>query len=165
MSVLTLSYPVTDDAKQAITRYPAIGRAFHLPNSERSEFEIVRLLSNTHYDHIHRFLEFVDQWLIVSGPIGRKVLKAKHPFELDQASAEFEVFVHLYKRFGTAVEAVESTGNSRTPDVEVRFDAWRVRVEVYTPVDFMGFQLFRRYVLMVLKYLARIFHKSSLGTF
>ena len=55
---------------------------------------------------------------------------------------------------GTAVEAVESAGDSVFPDVEVRFDAWTVSVEVYTPVDLMGFQLFKRYVPMVLKYLA-----------
>ena len=150
---LVLSYPVTEGARQAIDQYPTIGGSFCLPNSGRSEFEIVRLLSNTHYDHIHRFLGFIDKWLDVSGPIGRKLLEAKHPFQLEQAAAELETFVHLYERFGTAVQAAESTGNSRVPDLEVRFDAWRVRVEVYTPVDFMGFQLFKRYVPMVLKYL------------
>ena len=153
MSVLAISYPVTEGAKQAIDRYPAIGRAFCLPDSGRSEFEIVRLLSNTHYGHIHRFLEFIDKWLDVSGPIGRKALKLKHPFQLEQAAAELETFVHLYERLGTAVQAVEFAGNSVSPDVEVRLDAWTIRVEVYTPVDLMGFQLFERYVPMVLKYL------------
>ena len=154
MSVLAISYPVTEGAKQAIDRYPAIGKAFCLPDSGCSEFEIVRLLSNTHYGHIHRFLEFINKWLDISGPIGGKVLKIKHPFQLEQAAAELEMFVHLYERLGTAVEAVESAGDSVFPDVEVRFDAWTVSVEVYTPVDLMGFQLFKRYVPMVLKYLA-----------
>lgn len=153
MSVLSISYPVEEGAKQAIDQYPAIGKAFCLPDSGRSKFEIVRLLSNTHYGHIHRFLEFLDKWLEVSGPIGRKVIQAKHPFELQQAAAELETFVHLYERFGTAVQAVESAGKAVSPEVEVRFHAWMVRVEVYTPVDFMGFQLFERYVPMVLKYL------------
>jgi hypothetical protein len=103
MGMLTISYPVTEGARQAIDRYPAIGGAFCLPNLGRSEFEIVRLLSNTHYPRIHQFLGFIDQWLDVSGPIGRKVLKAKHPFQLEQAAAELEIFVHLYERFGTAV--------------------------------------------------------------
>jgi hypothetical protein len=153
MGVLAISYPVTEGAKQAIDRYPAIGRAFCLPDSGRSDFEIVRLLSNTHYGHIHRFLEFIDKWLDVSGPIGRKVLKARHPFQLDQVAAELEIFVHLYERLGTAVQAVEPARNSVCPDVEVRFDAWTVKVEVYTPVDLMGFQLFKRYFPMILKYL------------
>lgn len=153
MSVLAISYPVTEGAKQAIDRYPAIAVAFCLPDSGRSEFEIVRLLSNTHYDHIHRFLEFINKWLDISGPIGRKVLKVKHPFQFEQAAAELEIFVHLYERLGNKVEAVKSAGDSVFPDVEVRFDGWTVRVEVYTPVDLMGFQLFKRYVPMVLKYL------------
>ena len=153
MSVLPISYPVTECAKQAIDRYRAIGRAFRLPDSERSELEIVRLLSNTHYTHIHRFLEFINRWLDVSGPIGMKVLKAKQPFQLEQAASELETFVHLYERFGTAVQAIESAKNSVSPDVEVRFDDWTVKVEVYTPVDLMGFQLFKRYVPMILKYL------------
>ena len=87
MGMVQISYPVTEDAKQAMDRYPAIGRAFCLPDSERSECEIVRLLSNTHYDRIHRFLEFIDKWLDFSGPIGRKVLQAKHPFQLEQEAA------------------------------------------------------------------------------
>ena len=153
MSVLAISYPVTQGAKQAIDRYPSIGKAFCLPDSGRSEFEIVRLLSNTHYGHIHQFLEFIDKWLDVSGPIGRKVLKVKHPFQLEQAAAELKTFVHLYERLGAAVQAVESPRDSVSPDVEVRFNAWTVRVEVYTPVDLIGFQLFKRYVPMVLKYL------------
>ena len=153
MSALSISYPVNESTRQAIDQYSAIGKAFRLPDSGRSKFEIVRLLSNTHYEHIRRFLEFIDNWLDVSGPIGRKLIKAKHPFELEQVAAELETFVHLYERFGTAVQAVESAGDPVSPDVEVRFDPWRLRIEVYTPVDFMGFQLFERYVPMVLKYL------------
>ena len=153
MSALSISYPVNERTKQTICQYPLIGKAFHLPDSGRSKFEIVRLLSNTHYEHIRRFLEFIDNWLNVSGPIGRRVIQAKHPFELQQAAAELETFVHLYERFGAAVQPVESSGNSVSPDIEVQFDPWRLRIEVYTPVDFMGFQLSERYVPMVLKYL------------
>lgn len=68
-------------------RYPAIGRAFCLLDSRRSELEIVRLLFNTHYVYIHRLLEYIDESLDVSGPIGRKVLKLKHPFQLDEMAA------------------------------------------------------------------------------
>jgi hypothetical protein len=153
MSALSIFYPVNKNTKQAIDQYPKIGNAFRLPDSGPSEFEIVRLLSNTHYEHIHRFLKFIDNWLDVSGPIGRKLIKAKHPFELEQAAAELETFVHLYERFETAVQAVESAGNPVSADVEVQFDPWMLRIEVYTPVDFMGFQLFERYLPMVLKYL------------
>lgn len=153
MSTLSISYPVNESTKQVIAQYPAIGNAFRLPNSENSKFEIVRLLSNTHYEHIHRFLKFIDNSLDVSGAIGRKLIKATHPFEMDQAAAELETFVHLYEHFGTAVKATESGGDPVASDIEVQFDSWRLKLEIYTPVDFMGFQLFERYVPMVLKYL------------
>ena len=153
ISVLSISYPITEGAKQSISGYPAIGKAFSMPDSGRSEFEIVRLLSNTHYEQINRRLEFIDKWLEISGPIGRKVIQAKHPFQFEQAAAELATFAHLHERFGTAVHALESLDKSSCPDLEVRCQNWNVRVEVYTPVDLMGFQLFERYVPMVLKYL------------
>ncbi len=153
MGALCISYPVDESTKRALARYPAICKAFHLPESGRSKFEIVRLLSNTHCEHICRFLEFIDNSIEVSGAIGRKLIKAKHPFELEQAAAELETYVHLYEHFGTAVKASESAGNPVSPDIEVQFDQWELKIEIYTPVDFMGFQLFKRYVPMVLKYL------------
>jgi len=153
MSTLSISYPVNENTKRVIAQYPAICNAFRLPSSGSSEFEIVRLLSNTHYEHIQRFLKFIDNYLDVSGAIGRKLIKAKHPFEMDQAAAELEAFVHLYEHFGTAVKATESGGDPVASDIEVQFDSWRLKLEIYTPVDFMGFQLFKRYVPMVLKYL------------
>jgi hypothetical protein len=39
MSVLAISYPVTEGAKRAIDRYPAISRAFRLPDSILKEIE------------------------------------------------------------------------------------------------------------------------------
>lgn len=148
-----MSYPVNEIAKKAINQFPSISKAFRLPKRDRSNFEIVRLLSNTHYEHIRRSLNFIDKWLTLSGPIGRKLIRTKHPFALQQIAAELEIFVHLYEHFDNAVQAVESGSNSASPDIEVLFESWKVRIEVYTPVDFIGFQLFNRYVPMILKYL------------
>lgn len=153
MGALSISYPIDESTKRALASYPRISKAFHLPETGRSKFEIVRLLSNTHYEHICQFLEFIDKSIEVSGAIGRKLIKTKHPFELEQAAAELETFVHLYKHFGTSAKAVESSGDPVSPDIEVQFDKWKLKIEIYTPVDFMGFQLFKRYVPMVLKYL------------
>lgn len=153
MGVLSISYPVDESTKRALARYPKISKAFYLPECERSQFEIVRLLSNTHYEHICQFLEFIDKSIEVSGVIGKKLIKTKHPFELEQAAAELETYMHLYEHFGGAVKAVESAGDPVSPDIEVQFDQWKLKIEIYTPVNFMGFQLFKRYVPMVLKYL------------
>jgi hypothetical protein len=153
MGTLKISYPVDEEARRAMARYPAITRAFKMPDSGRSEYEIVRLLSNTHYNATKQFLEFFDRWLDFSGTIGRKVLKALHPFELEQMEAELFLFVHLYSRLGDSVRAKESKGDSVCQDIEVRTDDCLIKIEIYTPVDFMGFQLFKDYIRMVLRYL------------
>ncbi len=51
------------------------------------------------------------------------------------------------------MQAAEAGGGSVSPDIEVQADDYLIKVEIYTPVDFMGFQLFQNYIPMVLKYL------------
>jgi len=153
MGALNLSYPVTENARQVVAKYPAIQSGFRLPNSGRSPYEIVRLLSNTHERHIERQLEFINKWLWLSEPIGGSILRIKHPFQLEQSMAELAMFAHLYERLGAAVRAIESGGKPTCPDIEVQSDSGLVRIEVYTPVDLMGFHLFDHYVPMVLRYL------------
>ncbi len=151
MSVINISYPITEEARQALSGLPLLSAAFKLPQSERSKHEIVRLLSNTHYDHIQHLLEFIEKWLLPSGPIGNKIIKAKHPFSFAQSISELYLFAHLHERLGT-IEATESNGAPVCPDIKIEFEDFTVKIEIYTPVDLMGFQLFQYYVPSILKY-------------
>ena len=147
---MNISYPITAATRKELEARPTIAQAFSLPNSDRSNREIVRILSNTHFPHLDRQLDFIDQWLTASGPIGRKLLKVTDPFELEQTATELALFVHLRSRLGDAVEATESGGDTRCPDMEVKLANFDVRLEVYTPVDLHGYQLFDRGVQYVL---------------
>ena len=51
-----LSYPITQDVHDARRRFPEIDRAVNIPYSDRSELEIVRVLGNTHYEHLEQLL-------------------------------------------------------------------------------------------------------------
>lgn len=152
MSVINISYPVTDEARKALYRLPLLSASFTLPQSGRSECEIVRLLLNTHYNHIRHLLEFIEKWFERSGPIGLNILKAKHPFHFAQTIAELYLFAHLRERLEN-VEAPESDGGPVCPDIKLEYEGSTVKIELFTPVDLMGFQLFENYVPSILKYL------------
>jgi len=147
-----VTYPINDNVRKALKRFPPIAHALQLPDHGRSEREIVRFLDNTHDEGIQRLLEFIDKWLVKSGPIGRTLLKEKHYFPFRQRGAELELFAHLYEHFGDDVVAVEAGSAPVSPDIEVTYGEWTVRLEIYTPVDLMGMQIYDYYVLPMLKY-------------
>lgn len=55
---MVIRYPITSEVRNALQRFPRIaeriGKKF--PSSGRSELEMVRLLGNTHYEHIESLL-------------------------------------------------------------------------------------------------------------
>ena len=158
--ILRISYPITDEVRQTLDKYPAIKRKFRLPDSQRSELEIIRLLLNTHYDHIRKLLSFIDEWLASSKIIGKKLLETKHPLDLKRVLAELFLFAHLSDRIMTPVNPPGLKNSNKHPDLEIQFNDLLVRIEVYTPVDFFGFQLLLTYIQQALKYLeiAREYH-------
>ncbi|MCY3868766.1 MAG: hypothetical protein OXG87_04360 [Gemmatimonadetes bacterium] len=59
-----------------IQRFPEIDRAVNIPYSGRSELEIVRVLGNTHYEHLEQLLILLNKHLPSSGTIGKRVVQA-----------------------------------------------------------------------------------------
>ena len=96
MSVGGICYPITARVHTALARYPNIGRLLSLPDSGRSELEIVRLLDNTHYEHVESLLGFIDRVVPIGEPICRKLVKQTDRFQLSQVTAELYLFAQLY---------------------------------------------------------------------
>ncbi len=63
------------------------------------------------------------------------------------------MFSHLRQRLGESVNPVAATADERRPDFEVVWKGFTVKVEVYSPVDFMGWQLVERSRLTLFRYL------------
>lgn len=148
-----ISYPVTEGVASGLSRYPNIAARLSLSGVDRSELEIIRVLGNLHYEGLTSLAALVDGDLPLAGPIGVRLLQAKDPFEFAQSLAELYLFHHLRQHLGERVVPSDLPPNRQQPDIEVRLGDSLIRIEVYTPIDFIGFQLFDRYVRQVLKYL------------
>jgi hypothetical protein len=153
MGVGGVCYPISDEVKQGLTRFPKIAAWLQLPASGKSELEIVRLLDNTHYDHLEKLLGFVEHWIECARPISDRIMETKDPFQLDQALAELFLFAYLASELRDQVYAAQGRPDQSMPDIEVAWNGRSVLVEVFTPVDFMGFQLVDSHVTRILKYL------------
>lgn len=154
MGVGGISYPISDEVRQALTRFPKIAAWLELPISGRFELEFVRLLHNTHYEHLDKLLNLVECWLKRAGLIGTRVITTRDPFQLEQALAELFLFRHLQLQLGEA-QVCPAKGPPAQPvhDIDVIRNGQKILVEIFIPVDFMGFQLLQRHIGRILKYL------------
>lgn len=142
------TYKVTRDGAEAIKAYPWIHSHFKLGKvGSRDSREVVRLLENTHYDHISRTLRRIDRWGKWSGRIGEEILRCNDPFNLSRLLAELHLFVHLYSRLKSGVAVVDR------PDISVAMNNYTCLIEVYSPMDFYGYQVFSRLLMSCIKHL------------
>ena len=153
---MVIRYPITSEVQNALRRFPRIAQRIRnkLPSSGRSKLEIVRLLGNAHYEHIEALLSFVDDNLPASGSIGERVLEQTDLLQFHQALSEFDLLAHLQDAAGTEnAQAASAPPGIKHGDIDLTAGSSQVRVEVYCPADFFGYQLVRRYFSMMFKYL------------
>ncbi len=153
MSSYRCSYPVTPEVLAACKEFAEIGQILRLPAQGRSEKEIVRLLDNAHYEHIARLLNFIESMLSRPDSIGQRLLQQTDPFQFNQFLAELFLFSHLSDRLGKRVRPVIKGPSDKGPDIEAQWGNLLVRIETYSPIDFMGFQLIGKHILPLFKYL------------
>ena len=148
-----LSYPITQNVYDAIQRFPEIDGAVNLPYSGRSELEIVRALGNTHYEHLERLLILLDKHLPSSGTIGKRVVQQTDPIEFEVVLRELFLLVHLQNVPEAQACAVSARSQSKHYDIDLTASGLSACIEVYCPIDFFGFQLVKRLVSPIFKYL------------
>ena len=151
-----LSYPITQDVHDAIQRFPEIGRAINraidIPYSGRSELEIVRVLGNT--QHLEKLLILLNKHLPSSDTIGKRVVEQTNPIQFEQALGELFLLVHLQNvPEAQAGAAVSARPGSKHYDIDLTASGLSARLEVYCPIDFFVFQLVKRLVSPIFKYL------------
>ena len=153
---MAIRYPITNEVQNVLERFPRIAERIRgkLPESGRSELEIVRLLGNAQYEHIEALLAFIDDRLPASGSIGKRVLKQTDSLQLHQALSEFDLLAHLQDATGAVnAQAVSDRSRTKRHDIDLTAGSSHVRVEVYCPADFFGCQLVERHLPMIFKYL------------
>ena len=153
---MVIRYPITSEVRNALQRFPRIAERIgkKLPSSGRSELEMARLLGNTHYEHIEALLAFVDNNLPASGSIGKRVLKQTDSLQFHRALSEFGLLAHLQNAAGVEnAQPASAPPGTKHGDIDLTAGSSQVRVEVYCPADFFGYQLVGRYLPMMFKYL------------
>lgn len=147
------SYPMTPEGRTALARFPEIAKAVQIPPAGRSDLEIVRLLGNTHYAHLDRLLAFIEGELPGSAMIGSRAVKQRDPFQFREALAELFLFAHLRRRLGSQVQPAVFPKGAVGPEIEIMRPEFTVKIEVYSPLDLMGYQLITEHLPMLFKYL------------
>lgn len=149
----SIEYPISPSVLNTLSRFPRIAEAVRLPKAGRSRKDIFRLLDNSHFRHIEALVEFINQNIEASGPIGKRVIDQVDQFELHQALSELFLFVYLRKILGRNVAPVHAPRAVSHPDISIQLDSSSILVECFCPIDLMGFQLVKRYTTTILKYL------------
>jgi hypothetical protein len=148
-----LSYPITQEVQSARRRFEVIDRLASIPKTGRSELEIVRLLDNAHNKDVEQLLELINVNLPRCGPIGTRLLGQTDPFQLGSCFAEMFLFLYLRDALGDSVRPATMGPSQKGPDIEVSWEELSVKLEVYSPIDLMGFQMLRTLLLSLFKYL------------
>jgi hypothetical protein len=136
---------ITEISKRAIENYPWIKANFILGEiNTRDDRVLTRLLENTHYPHISETLKLIDKYGSESGEIGRSILSCKDYLGLPRILAEMSLFAHLNYLLGKNVTQLNRITNEKTPDFSVVVNDYKCLIEVYSPMDYYGYQTFKR---------------------
>jgi hypothetical protein len=145
-----LSYPVTAEVQAALVRFPEIAKAARIPAASRSDREIVRFLRKADDPDTARLLAFINGWL---PEFDADLVKQSDPFQFRRLLAELHLFARLRSRIGAGVRRpVLPRGGTRGPDIEVHCPDKLVKLEVYTPLDFVGLAFLQEHVIAIVQY-------------
>lgn len=104
----------------ALERYSELARHLKLGSSRKSAKQLVRLLDNTHDEHIRELVEYIETHIPSSGPIGERLIAQTDPFQFHQALAEFHLLSHLRAREGRSSRGVTAVYDRASYDTEKR---------------------------------------------
>jgi hypothetical protein len=147
------SYPINAEVLAALQGLGGLATALgDLSGSTRSRLHIVRMLGNTHYENVARCLSLIESGLKTAEPICRRLLQQTDAFQFEQVLAELFLFAYLNRCLPERAQSVDGGASETRPDIEIVLDVGCMRVEVYSPTDFMGYQLWREGLIAALKY-------------
>jgi hypothetical protein len=154
---MEITYKITEESKKNIGKFLWIKSHFFLGEVGSSDKrEITRLLENAHYPDIMKTLKQIDKYGSQSREIGETILDCKDRMGLSQLLAELSLFSHLYEKLGTEVTPIKriQKRNKNSPDISVRVNDYNALIEIYSPIDYHGYQTFLSLLLSCIKNMA-----------
>ncbi len=135
-----------------MTKFPEIERGLRLPQESRSDLEIVRLLGNSHYVHNLHLLNFVNDYIGLSGTLGENLLCQNDPLNFRRLLSELYLLAFLLRRELNATAATSKSG--KIHDINLEVGTRQARIEIGSPTDHFGFQFVKIYSALVFRYSA-----------
>lgn len=105
---------------------------------------IVELVRNDDLSHIEQTLSLMEEYGPLSGEIGRRLVLCRNWMEFSARQAELFLFVHLRMKVGESAVPLTPAAARKAPDFSIKVNDRALLIEVFTPVDFFGFQLYDR---------------------
>jgi len=152
---MKIKYMVTKNSFRILEKFPFLKSVYKLPVlNSYDEREITQLLENSHYPHIYRILEKLNLYGEFCGEICEKIVSCNDTLNFSRYLAEFWLFIYLFDINKSNVFPVQSDNNQKNPDIKVQIDNFEILLEIYSPMDYYGFQVFSRLLSSKLKNLS-----------
>ncbi len=142
---MRINYKITKAGLETLAKYSWLKSEYPIGTAgEVDEREITRLLENSHYAHIQRTLEQINKYGALSGEIGEIILSCNDPLNFSRCLAELSLFSYLYDNLKSKVVPIRRIQNQKSPDISINFKDIKILLEIYTPMDSYGYQVFSR---------------------
>lgn len=149
---MIISYTITELSLKNIEKYPWIQANFKIGKiGNTDDRDIIRLLENTHYPNITQCLNIIDKYGERSDEICENILNCNDSISFGRYLAELFLFAYLVDNLDDNVNAIRRIEGQKTPDISVKNNGLEFLIEIYTPMDFFGYQTFSKLVIQTLK--------------
>ncbi|TSA27101.1 hypothetical protein D4R71_02665 [bacterium] len=149
---MRVNYNVTKSSLKNIEKYDWLKANFKIGKiGDTDDRDIVRLLENTNYPNIAQCLHIIDKYGERSDEIGENILNCNDPISFGRYLSELFLFVFLVEKLNDNVKSIRRIKGKRTPDISIKANDWEFLIEIYTPMDFYGYQTFSKLIKQTLK--------------
>ena len=148
---MRVNYTVTKSSLKNIEKYPWLKDNFQIGKlGDKDNREIIRLLENTHYPNIVQCLQLINDYGESSDEIGKNILTCNDHLSFSRYLSELFIFSYFVEK-GNEVKSINRIEGQKTPDISIKTNGLEVLFEIYTPMDFYGYQAFNKLISQTLK--------------
>ena len=149
---MNISYTITELCFKNIEKYEWLKSNFIIGKiGDTDDREIVRLLENTHCPNIVQCLHIINKYGERSDEIVEHILNCNDSLSFGRYLSELFLFSYLVEELNDNVKSIRRIKDRRTPDISIKANDLEFLIEIYTPMDFYGYQIFSKLITQTLK--------------
>ncbi|MBL7085577.1 MAG: hypothetical protein ISS28_00550 [Candidatus Cloacimonetes bacterium] len=149
---MVISYTITELILKNIEKYDWLKANFTIGKiGDTDDREIVRLLENTHCPNIVQCLHIINKYGERSDEIVENILNCNDSLSFRRYLSELFLFAYLVEKLNDNVKSIRRIKDRKTPDISIKANDLEFLIEIYTPMDFYGYQIFSKSITQKLK--------------